>query len=345
MDDRASVDLVLTIVVPVYAVEDYLDQCLESIRAGLSAEESAAVEVIAVDDHSPDRCGGMLDAYAARHGDLKVLHLPTNLGLGPARNAGLAEARGEYVWFVDSDDWLPEGSVRAVLASLREHRPDVLLIDHLRVHDDGRLEADASSHLLRDVPSPTRLADRPQLLYLQHTAWNRVIRRAHLERLDLRFLPSWYEDVPFSHPVLIAAAGIAVLDRVCYHYRVGRAGAITQTRSHRHFEAFDQYDRLFDWLDARQCEPGIRGALFSLMISHLLVVAGNDSRLHPGQRRAFFHRVVAHHRTYRPAGWLPPPGGQGLRHRLLGLGSYPLWAAVRHIYRTAARLRVRDAVA
>jgi CDP-glycerol glycerophosphotransferase len=340
--DRAGVDVLLTVVVPVYAVEGYLYQCLESIRAGLTAEESAAVEVIAVDDHSPDHCGDMLDTYAERHGDLRVLHLPVNLGLGLARNAGLAEARGEYVWFVDSDDWLPEGSVPAVLASLREHRPDVLLVDHVRVHGDSRLEADASSHLLRMVPAPVRLADRPQLLRLQHTAWNKVIRRAHLDRLGLRFLPGWYEDVPFSHPVLIGSDRIAVLDRVCYHYRVGRAGAITQTRSERHLEVFDQYDRLFDRLDAQQCVPGMRAAVFSLMISHLLVVAGNDGRVPPRQRRAFFRRIVSHHRTYRPAGWLPPSGGPGLRHRLVGLGNYPLWAAARHMYRTAARLMGRD---
>lgn len=337
-------DVLLTVVVPVYAVEGYLYQCLESIRAGLNAEESASVEVIAVDDASPDHCGEMLDGYAARHGNLQVVHLSANRGLGLARNAGLDEACGEYVWFVDSDDWLPAGSIRAVLASLREHRPDVLLVDHLRVHENGRLEVDASSPVLRDVATPTRLSDRPQLLRVQHTAWNKVVRRAYLERLGLRFLPGWYEDVPFSHPVLIGAERIAVLDRVCYHYRVGRLGAITATRSERHFEAFDQYDRLYRWLDARrpEPEPWLRTALFTLMVNHLLVVAGNDGRLHSRQRRAFFRRLVGHYRRYRPTGWLPPGGAQGLRHRLVGVGSYALWAASRQAYRAAARRRPRD---
>jgi glycosyltransferase involved in cell wall biosynthesis len=343
MVNRSPVDLLLTVVVPVYAVEGYLYRCLESIRAGLTAEESAAVEVIAIDDDSPDRCGDMLDAYAARHGDLRVVHLPANRGLGLTRNAGLDAARGTYIWFVDSDDWLPAGSVRTVLASLREHLPDVLVVDHLRIHENGRAEVDASSHLLRGVPMPTRLADHPQLLRVQHTAWNKIIRRDYLDRLGLRFLPSWYEDVPFSHPVLIAADRIAVLDRVCYHYCVGRAGAITETRSERHFEVLDQYDRLYDWLESRRPEPWLRAAVFSLMVSHLLVVAGNDGRLHPRQRRAFFRRLVAHYRTYRPAGWLPPAGAQGMRHRLVGLGSYPLWSVARYMYRAAARLQLHGA--
>jgi glycosyltransferase involved in cell wall biosynthesis len=113
----------------------------------------------------PSACG---DTQAFPVG--QPVHLPTNVGLGLARNAGLVRARGEYVWFVDSDDWLPAGSVRAVLASLRDHRPDVLLVDHLRVHENGRLEVDSSSHLLGDVSAPTRLADRPQLLGVSTTA-------------------------------------------------------------------------------------------------------------------------------------------------------------------------------
>jgi glycosyltransferase involved in cell wall biosynthesis len=315
--------VLLSVVVPVYAVEGYLYQCLESIRAGLSAAESAAVEVIAVDDASPDNCGAMLDGYAARHGDLRVVHLSRNGGLGGARNAGLEHARGEYVWFVDSDDWLPPGSVSAVLAAVERDKPDVLLVDHLRVHENGRLEADASSHLLRD---PTL----PSLIGVQHTAWNRIVRRGLLADLGLRFLPGWYEDVPFSNPVLIGAQRISVLERVCYHYRIGRLGAITATRSERHFEAFDQYDQMLTWVAAREPEPWLRHRLFTLMIDHLLVVAGNDSRLHPRRRRAFFRRLAAHYRRYRPAGYAVEAG---LKHRLVRLGAYPLYAALRQGYR------------
>jgi glycosyltransferase involved in cell wall biosynthesis len=313
----------LSVVVPVYAVEGYLYQCLESIRAGLDPAQAAAVEVIAVDDASPDGCGAMLDGYADRHGDLRVVHLSENVGLGQARNAGLEQARGEYVWFVDSDDWLPSGSVGAVLGALLRDRPDVLLIDHLRVHENGRFEVDASSHVLRDA-SPA------SLIKLQHTAWNRIVRRGLLAALDMRFQPGWYEDIPFSNPVLIAAERVAVLDRVCYHYRVGRLGAITATRSDRHFEAFEQYDRMFAWVLARDPQPWLRHQLFTLMVQHLLVIAGNDSRLHPRQRRAFFKRLAAQYRRWRPADYA---GDAGIKHRLVRLNSYPVYAGLRHAYR------------
>ncbi len=313
---------------PVYRVETYLKQCLDSVLTG---EER--VEVVAVDDASPDSCGDMLDAYAKNHPNLRVLHLSRNVGLGLARNAGLAEATGDYVWFVDSDDWLPPGSVRAVLDALDAEEPDVLLIDHLRVHEDGRSKPDASSPLLAGEPTLTRM------LAVQHTAWNRIVRREFLLRNDLRFGPGWYEDVSFSHPVLLAADRIAALDRVCYLYRIGRPGAITATRSDRHFEAFEQYDRLLKWAAARDLSPEIRAQLFTLMISHLLVVAGNDGRMHPGDRRRFFRQATALYRRHRPAGYRPPSGMRGLKHRLVATGAYPLYALLRSGYRVAGRRR------
>ncbi|MCX5070074.1 glycosyltransferase [Micromonospora lupini] len=334
----------LSIVVPVYGVEAYLYQCLESIRADIPAGESDAVELIAVDDASPDGCATMLRSYAAGRDGVRVVHLSSNVGLGLARNAGLDVATGRYVWFVDSDDWLPPGTIAAVLDRLREHQPDVLMLDHLRVHEDGRREVDASSHLLRGVPGVVRMADQPQLLRVQHTAWNKVVRRAFLDELELRFHPGWYEDIPFSHPLLIGAEKISVLDRVCYLYRQGRQGAITSTRSGRHFDAFSQYERLMDWVRRRHPDDGgLHAELFQLMISHYLVVVGNDDRLHPHLRRAFFHRVAEHYRRYLPADGYPMPAGvTGLKHRLVGRGDWLAYSALRQAHRVAGRFRRPD---
>ncbi|MGC5286462.1 glycosyltransferase family 2 protein [Micromonospora sp. DT231] len=330
----------LSIVVPVYGVEAYLYQCLESIRADIPAGESDAVELIAVDDASPDGCGEMLRSYAAGHDRVRVVHLSSNVGLGLARNAGLDVATGRYVWFIDSDDWVPPGTIPAVLDRLRQHQPDVLMLDHLRVHEDGRREVDASSHLLRGIADVTRLDDQPHLLRVQHTAWNKVVRRDFLDQLELRFFPGWYEDIPFSHPLLIGAEKISVLDRVCYLYRQGRHGAITSTRSGRHFDAFAQYERLLDWVARRHPDERLRAELFQLMISHYLVVVGNDDRLHPHLRRDFFRRAAAHYRRYLPTGGYPlPTGVTGLKHRLVGRGDWLAYSALRQAHRVAGRLR------
>lgn len=133
---------------PVHGVERFLPRCLDSLLADTPSSESR-FEVIAVDDRSPDRSGAILDEYATRDPRLRVLHLAENQGLGGARTAALPEVRGAYVWFVDSDDWVPEGTVTALLDELtgeleRERRgeapADVLLTDFVHVYPDGGTE-------------------------------------------------------------------------------------------------------------------------------------------------------------------------------------------------------------
>ena len=120
----------ISVVIPVHGVEDYLGRCLDSVLrdAGLP------VEVIAVDDASPDRCGAIL---AARQDPrLRVLTTTTAAGPGSARDLGAKEATGEYVWFVDGDDEVADGALAAVAGALTRLRPDVLVIDFENLYPD-----------------------------------------------------------------------------------------------------------------------------------------------------------------------------------------------------------------
>ena len=152
----------LSVVVPVYRVEAYVASCLDSLLSDEGAGDD--LEVVAVHDHSPDSCGEILAWYASRDQRVRVVHLPTNVGLGRARNAGLNAARGDHVWFVDGDDWLPAGSVTAVLARLRLHRPDVLIVDHVETFPDGREAPGTPAGALVGRGDPGPLADHPHLL-------------------------------------------------------------------------------------------------------------------------------------------------------------------------------------
>jgi glycosyltransferase involved in cell wall biosynthesis len=337
-EPRPAGEPLVTVVVPVYRIEEFIRGCLDSVLADPTPE----LEVVAVDDHSPDSCGAILDEYAAADPRVRVLHLTANLGLGRARNAGLDAASGEYVWFVDGDDEITSGAMAAVVARLRELRPDVLLVDHLLSFPDGRTATDPSTRQLYDpsAPAVASLDDRPELFSLQHTAWNKIVRREFLERIGLRFFSGWYEDYPFSHPVLMAADRIAVLPRVCYLYRQRDDGAITRTVSARHSEAFEQYDRLFALVDTWGAEHRrFKPQLFGMMINHLLVIAGNRSRVPGDERRAFFHRIAEQYRRYLPAEGYPRPQGiQGLKHALVRLDAYWLYALLRAVYLLVGRL-------
>ncbi|MFI6662574.1 glycosyltransferase family 2 protein [Streptomyces sp. NPDC050523] len=97
-------DVLISLVLPVYGVEEFLRPCLDAILA----QSLTRFEVIAVDDASPDGRPQILDEYALRDARVRVLHLATNGGLGQARNTGFEKARGAYVWFADSDDWIAD---------------------------------------------------------------------------------------------------------------------------------------------------------------------------------------------------------------------------------------------
>ncbi|MYU64438.1 glycosyltransferase, partial [Streptomyces sp. SID69] len=94
-----------SVIVPAYQVQAYLPACLDSVLS----QSYPDLEVIAVDDRSPDACGEIIDEYAARDARVKPLHLAENRGLGRARNAGMGQATGDYLIFLDSDDTLTPG--------------------------------------------------------------------------------------------------------------------------------------------------------------------------------------------------------------------------------------------
>ncbi|RKN48514.1 bifunctional glycosyltransferase/CDP-glycerol:glycerophosphate glycerophosphotransferase [Micromonospora endolithica] len=333
----------ISFVVPAYRVQGYLRECLDSILG----QPETDIEVIGVDDCSPDDSGDILAEYAARDPRVEVIRLPENVGLGPARNVGLDRATGRYVWFVDADDWLVPDCLTAVADRLRATRPDVLVVDHVRAWWNDTTTRSGMREVFAEPVGPEtfRLRERPAAARLLHTAWNRLLRRQFLLDNGLRFFPGWYEDVSFSYPALLAAERIGVLDLVCVNYRQRRTGAITRTRGDRHFEVFDQWHRVFRLMD--EWGPAVdelRPVVFERMIWHYLTVLVNSERIAPELRPRFFARISEDYRRWLPPGGYPvPAGAEGLKHRLVATGRWRTFRALRTAYlaRDAAGRRVR----
>ena len=268
----------LSIVVPVYNVAPYLRACLRSVSY-------PGVEVVAVDDASTDASASLLSRFPA----VRVVRPPTHVGLGAARNLGLSVVSGRHVWFVDGDDSVEPGALPVVLDRLARLDPDLLLLG---------VPCGPS-----DVVS---LRARPALMRVRQAAWNRIARVDLLRRTGIRFPDGLYEDVPFSHLVLACARRVAGLPEACYRYR-SRDGSLTRTPGLEHFDVFAQYERLFATLSAWRASPRLLARLHALMVRHYLTVLGAPDRVPPALRRAFFDRMMAHERRYRPASGPPLP--------------------------------------
>lgn len=318
-------------VVPVYQVEPYLGTCLDSILK----QSFRDIELIIVDDCSPDRCGEIADEYAVLDPRVRPVHLDHNGGLDNARNVGFGHARGDYVWFVDSDDWLTDGTLEAVAQRLNQCRPDVLMVDYVRDYVGGRTRRNVNAHLLRHAPESFRIGEYPQLLRNFGVAWNKVVRSAFLRESGVEFPDGWYEDVPFTYPLLAKADRISVLDRVCLHYRQRRHGNIVTTTSPRHAEVFAQYEDAMAKVD----DPDIRDFVIQKGIDHAWLILRTKGRLPGGGHRAFFDQLVdfgTRHGAF----------GSGVRDLLLknrAFGWYQLMRAGRDAAK-GARNRLRQEI-
>ena len=351
----------ISVVIPVHGVEDYLDRCLDSVLgpAGLAAGgDGAAVslEVIAVDDASPDGCGALL---AARHDPrLRVLTTATALGPGPARDLGAKEATGEYVWFVDGDDELADGALAAVAGALARLRPDVLVVDFENLYPDGSVSPSGGARYLRSAAEPLRgsaaeplrgrqtgtLAGHPALIHLTMTAWSKVFRRDFLAGLGVSFGsagPAPHEDVPVTALALLTAQRIGVLDRVCYRYRRARRGSYLAAASDANFNIFGSYRLVFNYLAERAelrapVTPAVYAAVFERAIWHYTTLLPLVPRR---RRREFFHQMSADFRRWRPDGFRFPPGPRGVKFRLTARDAYWAYALLDPPNRLRLRLR------
>ncbi len=328
----------ISIVIPVCGVEDEIRTCLDSILT----QSFTDIEVVAVDDSSPDRSGEILDSYAARDQRLRVIHLGQRGGPGNARNTGVDLAWGDYVWFVDGDDVVAEGGLAAVAAQLARAEPDVLLIGFARLRPSGVVLPNAWRHLLREQrPGEVfTLADRPEVARLTMTSWSKVIRRSFLTGLALRFEPGIHEDVPLTCQLLLQARRIATLDTVCYLYRERRGGALTNTPSRDNFAVFDRYKKVFAVIASRPDQFGaFRHVFFDRAIWHYTTVFGAPNSVPRTARREFFRRMAEDFARYRPPNYMYPPGVHGLKYRLVEHDAYRAYLIIQPANQVRIALR------
>ena len=207
----------LSVIVPVYRVETTLDRCVESIID----QNFSDLEVILVDDGSPDHCPQMCDEWACKDHRISVIH-QNNGGLSDARNAGISQAKGEFITFVDSDDYLQCDTYRQVMPLTADN--DIVEFPVYRFYGSSR-----QSMLTFDNRVYTDMASYwLQMNGYEHTyAWNKIYRRSLFD--DVRYPKGKvFEDV-FTLPLLLQKArSIATTDKGLYYYCMNNQG-ITAT--------------------------------------------------------------------------------------------------------------------
>ena len=219
--------LKLSVIVPIYNVEQYLSKCLESlIDQDLSREE---YEIILVDDGSPDHCGEICEEYAVQYPNVKVIHRE-NGGLSAARNSGVAEAQGRFVQFVDADDYLEPNVLKKLVDKMERDHLDVLRFNYQNVNE--RYEVFEPNKVCKPFVDYRDevcdgLAFLTERLGYACYACQFMIRRELLE--DCAFKEGvYYEDTEWTPRLLLKANRVTSTEMMVYNYLM-RTGSITQS--------------------------------------------------------------------------------------------------------------------
>ena len=204
-----------SVIVPVYRTGKYLDQCVRSVLQ----QSNPDLELILVDDCCPDGCGKLCDDYAAKDPRVKVIHMAENVGLGFARNAGLEAAQGDFILFLDSDDWL---DVQALAAFEGLTEEDILVFGTTFVHEkenrrEVRLPKAATAHTQKETADVFAMLTQAKIFQF---AWNKVYRREFLLRTGVPFEKTqMIEDFLFNIALLPHAGKIKCIPQALHFYR------------------------------------------------------------------------------------------------------------------------------
>jgi glycosyltransferase involved in cell wall biosynthesis len=219
--------LKLSIIVPIYKVEQYLGKCVDSLlNQDLPHEE---YEIILVDDGSPDGCPAMCDEYASTHDNVRVVHRE-NGGLSAARNSGIEVAQGQYVQFVDSDDYLEPNVLKTLVDKMDADHLDILRFNYQNVNEKYEVfEPNKVSKPFVDYRDEVcdGLTFLNERLGYGCYAWQFVLRRELLENCVFKE-GIYFEDMEWTPRLLLKASKVTSTDLMVYNYLM-REGSITQS--------------------------------------------------------------------------------------------------------------------
>ena len=291
----------ISIIVPIYNVAPYLPQCIDSL---LNQGSFSDYEVILVDDGSKDEGASICDAYQKKHPDrIHVIH-KSNGGLSDARNAGLKQASGRYILFVDGDDYIVSGSLERIFRTAEAlDFPDMLFLKACRVFPDGRLE------LLEQLPENETVYGVPKMQALQRIARMAKYPGSSCTKLTLRSLITENqiffekgrksEDLDWTKQALFAADTYGVCNTDYYMYRQNRPGSISGTIGISNVR--DLIYVVDKWVTEAEnfSDAEAQAVLYSFAAYEYKVLLGVVCILNPEERKEFFPWLKAHKRLLK----------------------------------------------
>ena len=256
----------VSVIVPVYKVpEKYLRQCIESIQNQTLKE----IEIILVDDGSPDDCGKICDEYATIDNRIKVIH-KENGGVSSARNKGLDVAAGKYIMFVDSDDWLEINAVENLVLYYNISQAGLVVCGYYKGLEKIVINDKKKRKMLRyDIP----MAIAGKYNYVMGYLWNKLFLRDIIELDHIRFDEDLFvcEDNLFCQKYAVRCSVAVCVPMALYHYRINAKSVTHCKYSKKNCTVFFAYKRIIELCDNYYANKKLNKRLFANYYTHYIL--------------------------------------------------------------------------
>lgn len=236
----------ITVIVPVYKVEQYLQECVDSIIG----QTYTNLEIILIDDGSPDNCPAICDKYARRDNRIKVIH-QKNGGLAHARNVGIDNAQGTYITFIDSDDFVVANYIELLYEGLNKFNAEMSIASLCIYKDDVKFETTAKSNGFfeiskeKSIEQYTSVKTNPFI-----SAWNKLYKRELF--LSIRYPEGkLYEDAFTTYKLIDKAKKIIFTPSKLYFYRINPKSILGQSFKEKHLEMVEAFRDGFDFFNQK----------------------------------------------------------------------------------------------
>lgn len=252
----------VSVIVPVYNVEKYLDKCLNS----LVNQTLKDIEIIVINDGSTDNSKKIIDKYKKEYPALIKSVNTKNRGIGPARNLGIKKATGKYITFVDSDDYLKEDALEKAFNHIKENNSDIVIYDWYEVNDKYEIINEVTIKSFLTTP----LNNNKELLFLINPGpCNKLYKRELFKDISFPESKIKYEDLMTIIKVLVSAKRISKLDEKIYYYLI-RANGETKTVDKRVFDILEVLDNINNYFKDKKVYDEYYQELVYLNIKNIM---------------------------------------------------------------------------
>lgn len=253
----------ISVIVPVYNVEEYLPKCLDSIINQTLKD----IEIIVVNDGSPDNSQKIIDKYKKK--DKRIISIiKENGGLGSARNTGVSKSTGEYIYYLDSDDYIELDMLENMYNEAKDKNLDIVICGYNSVYGSKKVPSIISEKLIKE----TKNNDKSKI-FNTVSAWCKIYKRDFLLKQEVKFVEEkvWYEDLAYSIKLMSSTNKIGIVNKPFYNYLIRENSIMNSSKLPKNLDIILAFEDVISYMEKTNKYDEFYSEVEFLAIDNILI--------------------------------------------------------------------------